>query len=61
MRYFLFIVIGAAVGAAVGVLADLYLAGRHTGYIPQTSAGSVAFYVGLCTPWAFIGAVEPSL
>ena len=46
---------GAVIGSGLGLLDAKYLA--ETGYVPQTTGGWFAFYVGLCLPWALLGAV----
>jgi hypothetical protein len=46
---------GAVIGSGLALLDAKYLA--QTGYAPQTMGGWFAFYVGLCLPWALLGAV----
>jgi hypothetical protein len=46
---------GAVIGSGLALLDAKYLAG--TGYVPQTPDGWFAFYIGLCLPWALLGAV----
>lgn len=49
--------IGGAISAILALLHHAYVGGPYTGYIPQTTAGWVSFYVGICTPWVLIGAL----
>jgi hypothetical protein len=47
----------AVIGAALALLDHRYIAEPNVAYIPQTQAGWIAFYLGLCAPWAILGAV----
>lgn len=48
---------GAVLGTGLALLDAAYLASPNTGYLPQTTGGWFAFYVGLCMPWTLLGAV----
>jgi hypothetical protein len=47
----------AVIGTALALLDQFYLADAQTVYAPQTTAEWIAFYVGLCAPWALFGAI----
>jgi hypothetical protein len=47
----------AVIGAALALLDHAFLAGPHVNDVPQTNAGWFAFYLGICAPWAVLGAV----
>jgi hypothetical protein len=56
MRRAAYTVIGALIGAIAALLDHFYLAGPM-GSAPQVTAEWLAFYAGICIPWAAIGAV----
>jgi hypothetical protein len=52
---------GALAGAVLAVLYNAFIADPDTAPVSDTTVGWVAFYVGLCVPWALIGALVGAL
>lgn len=57
MAHAAYTVIGALFGAVAALLYHFYLASGGAPDDPQLTVGWLAFYAGICLPWAAIGAV----